>query len=531
MDEIIRPDYLVIGSGLAALSVSALLVKAGYKVTLLEAHTAAGGYAHTFEVDHFQFCAQVHYIWGCAPGQTIYEFLKKLGLHDEVTFRAFDPAGYDVAVLPDGKRVGIPYGFDNLLNHIDAAYPGQRANIQSFLAIITQLQEELSQLPRHVYWWHIITRHWSSRTIIQYRNKTLQQVFDECHLSKEVQAILCCQAGDFGAPPEVLSVLAYTALFSGYNGGAYYPAQHFKYFIDRLTQVITSSPDCRIIYNAKVEHITLDKNRVSSVTTSDGKTYTADQFICNMDPQRAAAMVGYDKIPQYYHESLRYEYSPSSFIIYLGLQGVDLHDYGFGNANIWHLSQWDMNAMFREQMTGDFSKPWLFISSPFLRTPDVSSTPAGCQNLELGTLCNYDQFAEIYRHDHEAYKKLKNNLAEKFLDVVEHYHIPNIRKHIISKTIGTPITNETFCGATRGSCYGSMMTPKNMGLSRLQAISPWRNLYWCNASSGYAGTYGTIITGINLYTDLTGDNFLPAGAQLPSVKESIKYAIQHSFTK
>ena len=78
MDKNIIPDYLVIGSGLAALSASALLVKAGYKVTMLEAHTAAGGYAHTFEVDHFQFCAQVHYIWGCAPGQTIYEFLKKL---------------------------------------------------------------------------------------------------------------------------------------------------------------------------------------------------------------------------------------------------------------------------------------------------------------------------------------------------------------------------------------------------------------------------------------------------------------------
>jgi phytoene dehydrogenase-like protein len=525
------PDYLIIGSGIAALSVSALLVKAGYKVTMLEAHATAGGYAHTFEVDHFQFCAQVHYIWGCAPGQTIYEFLKKLDLHNDVTFRAFDPAGYDIAALPDGKRVGIPYGFERLLKNLDVAYPGQRINTQKFLAIISQLKHEISQLPRHVHWWHLLTKCISARTVIRYRNHTLQQVFDECHLSKEIQAILCCQAGDFGSPPETLSVLAYTALFGGYNEGAYYPAQHFKYFIDRLTKVITSAPDCNIIYNAKVVQINIDKNRVSSVTTSDGKTYLANKFICNMDPQHAASMVGFDKVPAAFHQSLKYEYSPSSFIIYLGLKDIDLRDHGFSNANIWHLSQWDMNTMFREQLAGNFSKPWLFISSPFLRTPDLTSTPPGCQNLEFGTLCNYDQFSELYQHDHDAYKNLKNNLAEQFIDVLEQLYVPTIRKHIISKTIGTPITNENFCGAAKGSCYGSMMTPKNMGLSRLQATSPWENLFWCNASAGYAGTNGTISTGINLYSDLTGDRFLPTGAELPSSDDCIKYAVKHSFSK
>lgn len=509
-------DYLVIGSGLAALSVSTLLARAGNKVTLLEAHTEAGGYAHTFEVDHFEFCAQVHYIWGCAPGQNIYEFLKKLNLHEEVTFQPLNSDGYDVAVLPDGKRVGIPFGFDKLLNHIDAVYPGHRANVKKFLDIITQLKLEISQLPTHIRWWHFITHGLFSRTTIRVRNMTLQQVFDECGLSKEVQAVLCCQAGDLGAPPDVLSVIAYASLFAGYNEGAYYPTKHFKYFIDRLTQVITDTPGCKIIYGATVEHIQTDNQRVISVTTHDGTTYTADRIICNMDPQKAAGIIGFDKIPTQYHKALKYEYSPSSFIMYLGLKGVDLRDFGFNNANIWHLSQWDINAMWHQQLSGDFSNPWLFISSPFLRTPDLTSTPEGCQNLEVGTLCSYDQFADLYRHDHDGYIKLKNGLAEKMLDVIEQYYIPNIRQHIISQTIGTPVTNEAFCGATRGNCYGSMMTPENMGLSRLKSTSPWENFFWCNASGGYAGTHGTILTGINLYTDLTGDQFIPMAEKSPS---------------
>lgn len=529
MNKIIS-DYLVIGSGLAALSASALLARAGYKVTLLEAHTVAGGYAHTFEVDHFQFCAQVHYIWGCAPGQAIYEFLKKLDLHEDVTFQAFDPNGYDVAVLPDGKRVGIPFGFDKLLNHIDAAYPGQLVNIRKFLDIIAQLKLEISQLPTHLHWWHLITYGLSARTTLRVHNKTLQQVFDECHLSREVQAVLCCQAGDLGGPPDVISILAYASLFAGYNEGAYYPTKHFKYFVDRLTGVITDSPGCKIVYGATVEKFNIDNQQVTSVTTHDGTTYYTERVICNMDPQKAAQIIGFDKIPTRYHKALKYEYSPSSFIMYLGLEGVNLRDYGLGNANIWHMSQWDVNATWRQQLSGDFSNPWLFISSPFLRTPDLTSTPQGCQNLEVGTLCSYDQFADLYHHDHDAYVKLKNGLAEKLLDMVEQHYIPTIRKHIKSQTIGTPITNESFCGSTRGNCYGSMMSPKNMGLSRLQSASPWKNFYWCNASAGYAGTHGTILTGMNLYADLTNDQFFLKVEKL-SVEDNIKYAIQHSFSK
>lgn len=527
MNNTSTPDYLIIGSGLAGLSVGALLAKAGFQVTILEAHTTAGGYAHTFEVDQFEFCAQVHYIWGCAPGQTIYEFLKKIGLHEDVTFQAFDPSGYDIAVLPDGNRIGIPFGFDQLLIHLDTAYPQQRSNIKKFLDIIAQLKQEISSLPDRVHWWHAITHGWSARNVLYYRNYTLQQLFDTCHLSKEVQLVLCCQAGDFGAPPEILSVLAYASLFGGYNEGAYYPTRHFKYFIESMARVIESSPGCKILYGQNVSQISIDHDRVSSVTTTDGNTYSANRIICNMDPQKAAGMIGFNKIPAQYHESLKYEYSPSSFIIYLGLENIDLHDFGFGNANMWHMTQWDMNKMWREQLAGDFSNPWLFISSPYLRTPDLTSTPAGCQNLEFGTLCSYDQFANLYHRDHDAYKKLKNDTAEQFLNFIEQHHVPNIRKHIRSQTIGTPMTNETFVGAARGNCYGSMMTPKNMGLTRLQSESPWENFYWCNASGGYAGTMGTISTGVKLYTELTGDAFLPLA--LPSAEENIEYAIKHSY--
>ncbi|HMR00992.1 MAG TPA: hypothetical protein PKA32_01250, partial [Candidatus Gracilibacteria bacterium] len=57
------------------------------------------------------------------------------------------------------------------------------------------------------------------------------------------------------------------------------------------------------------------------------------------------------------------------------------------------------------------------------------------------------------------------------------------------------------------NAYGSAMTVKNVSAGRLKAETPFSNLWWCNASSGYAGMYGTAATGVNLYMQLTGDEY------------------------
>lgn len=94
-------DEVIIGTGISALTVAALLAQAGRRVCLLEAHDTAGGYAHTFSMGAYRFCAQIHYVWGCGPDDTVNAFLKRIGLDRELTFESMDPSGYDRVVLPD----------------------------------------------------------------------------------------------------------------------------------------------------------------------------------------------------------------------------------------------------------------------------------------------------------------------------------------------------------------------------------------------------------------------------------------------
>jgi len=503
-----RYDYLIIGTGMSALSFASLMANSGKKVCMLEAHDSPGGMAHTFKMGDYHFCAQVHYIWGCAPGGRIYEFVKRIGLQDDLKFNLLDPDGYDRVVLPDGKAVLIPNGFNRLATNIEAAYPGQGEKVKRFTSILQKLRKELRIIPdRKIKWWEFLTKSYRVPTLLRYLNKTTQQVFDECGLSKEAQAVLIADAGDMMAPPEDLSILAYCGLFSGYNSGAYYPAKHFKYFVSRLAKFITSHEGCHIYYETPVSHIDIQDGKVASVKTADGKTFTADNYICNMDPQKASHIIGRQHFPSGYSKKLDYKYSPSGMMIYLGLKDLDLKALGFGRFNTWHLDQWDMNQMWKDQAKGDFSKPWIFISTPSLNTDDRGTTPPGGQIMEVATYMEYAVLKELKEKDYAAYSREKQRIADMLLDIVEKKYVPDLRKHIVVKAIGTPSTHEDFCAAPFGNAYGSYLTPAQVGLKRLKAGTPFSNLWWCNASSGFAGIHGTISTGMDLYMQLSGDRF------------------------
>ncbi|MEK7184403.1 MAG: NAD(P)/FAD-dependent oxidoreductase [Patescibacteria group bacterium] len=515
-------DYLILGTGNSALTLGALLAHAGYRVCMLEAHDIPGGYAQSFKWGDFYFCGQVHYIWGCGKGGRIYEFLKHIGLEKEITFELFDPDGYDHMVMPDGKRVKIPYGFENLALSIDAAYPGQGEKVRKFTAVLDRIRHELKRVPdRAITPIDILTQGWQYPTLLRYRTSTLQDVFDECELSKESQAVLIANAGDMMSPPNELTIFAYMGLFCGYNTGAYYPTKHFKHYIDTLANFITSHRGCHIFYEAQVSKIHTSGDRVTKVETVDGRVFSGTNVVSNIDPKRTAEMIGMHKFPRNWQHKLEYKYSPSGIMIYLGLKNADLKKHGFGSYNIWHLEQWDMNKMWEEQAHGDFSNPWIFISTHTLHTKERGTVaPKDCDIMEIATYTEYQWLKDLRDKDFEAYEREKSRLAERMIDIVEQHYFPDIRKHIITKVIGSASTNEDYAWAPQGNAYGMAFTPNQVGPGRFGFNTPWSNFYLCNATAGYAGMHGTTGNGCNLYQQLTGDVFY-SGKTAPTDEELI----------
>ncbi len=509
-------DYLVLGSGISALTFSALMAQRGNSVCILEAHEFAGGFGHTFKegtgADAYHFNAQLHYVWDCGEGERVHRILKKLNLHESVPFIKYREDGFDKMQIP-GFSLDIPGDYLLLEERLCRCFPQSRPAICHFLATI----QKLAYLANHINKPSGSSQlsHWlkSIRNIplLQFYGKTLQAVFDHFKLPKMAQSLLASQWPDFLLPPSHLSFYCWLILFDGYMRGAYYPKHHFEHVIDSLVTSVTSN-NGTICYNQKVTQLHYKNKRICQVTAIDTNnpsqltTYTARHVICNFDPKQAANMIGLDHFSGAIRRQLDYDYSCSNFVVYGAVKGIDLRDYGFGNWNVFHSEQTDINQVFNDMYYHfNYTKPAFAITTPSLVTDDPTGCPKGHQIFQLLTVANYSLFKDAKLRNQKTYLQYKKEIYTALLDVIEKRYVPNFREAVCFKMLGSPTTNESFCLAPEGNSYGSNMTPQNTRFNRLGFKTSIDNFYFCNASAGYAGFTQSFGNGARLYEYLTHD--------------------------
>ena len=506
---------MILGSGLSALVFGALMAKAGKTVCVLEAHEYPGGFGHTFTMaKKYHFNAQLHYVWDCGEGNTVNRVLKKLGLDQDVTFERYDPDGFDHMHIP-GYSLEIPADSGELSRRLSALFPEHESQIQGFVQAVQQVRQGLKCLSPPVRPQLLLKQLPVAVTALKHYGSTLQDVFDEYQLPKAAQTLLALQWPDFLLPPEQLSFYAWVILFTGYQEGAYYPTQHFERVINSLVNAIEESGG-KVRTETEVTEFIVEGRTVKGVKAFDQRSretieFLGDRVICNIDPQKAAEMIGLQKFSRRVQRQLNYAYSPSNFMAYCVVKDLDLRAYGFGPWNTFHSEDPDLNATFRRMYEdNDFSRPSFAITTPTLLTKAKRDCPEDCQIIEFLTVANYRYFDELQKRDHKAYNRKKEDILETLLDIVEKHYVPNLREHLVFKITGSPTTNERFCRCPQGNSYGSSLTPKNMGLGRLTHNTSLNHFYFCNASSGYPGFAPTFWTGALLYQRLSGEPILTA---------------------
>jgi phytoene dehydrogenase-like protein len=500
-------DDLVIGAGMAGLAVAALLAQSGRRVLVVEAHDVPGGYAHTFAVKDYRFCAQVHYVFGCGEGETVDRLLGRLGLAEQVPFVRLDCEGFDHIVV-SGERVRVPNGLAKYRERLLRRYPGWRAPILGYFAAVTAVSEELDrsdELPRAMTPLAVLRSAYRFRHLLRYARSTLEDVYDSLRVPPRLRAILAGQSGDYLLPPRDVSFLLHVALVCGYDRGAYYPRWHFASLVDALVGSVRSHPGCAVLLEHEVERIHVDGRRVTGVSTRNGRRFAARRYVSNVDPRLTARLVGEEHLARD-AARLRYEYSCSTITLYLAVKGLDLRDHGFGSFNVWHYPHDDINRMYDDQLRRhDLGNPWLFLSTPTLHSDAPGLCPPGHQILEVATCADYAYFAELRRGDRRAYNVEKKKVREAILDVLEAQYVPHLRDHLALRILGTPATNERFCRAPAGNAYGAALDPAHVTLDRRPFRASLENLWMANATAGLPSVAGALGAGMRLYGELSGD--------------------------
>ena len=501
-------DDLVIGTGMAGLTVGSLLARSGRRVLLLEAHDVPGGYAHTFRIRDYRFCAQVHYIFNCGEGESVHAFLDKLGVVDRVPFVRLDPEGFDHVVVA-GERMRVPNGLSKYRDRLVRRFPEAERPLRRYFELVATVADELrglGVLPEQLTPSVILRGAWRFRHVLRYLRATLGEVYDQLRMPRRLRAILAGQCGDYLLPPRDVSFLLHVALVDGYDRGAYYPKGHYFHLIDTIVDSVRQRPGCAVLLSREVTRIHADSGRVASVSTRSGERFTARRFISNVDPRLTGDLVGVEHLDARSRDRLRYQYSAGTITLYLGLRGLDLRDHGFGSFNVWHYPHDDLERIYDDQLLRhDLSNPWLFLSTPTLHSAAPGLCPAGDQILEVAACCDHARLARLRQTDRRAYNAEKKKIRETILDVIEQRYVPKLRDHLVMRLTGTPATNERFCRAPAGNAYGAALTPRNVGLGRRPTRTSLENLWMVNATAGFPSIAGTVGAGIRLYEELSGD--------------------------
>ncbi len=500
-------DDLVIGAGMAGLSIGGLLAKSGRRVLVLEAHDVPGGYAHTFTLKNHRFCAQVHYIFNCGEGESIHRLLTRLGVADRVPFVRLDPEGFDHVVVA-GERVRIPNGLAKYRDRLLRRFPEARRPLLEYFETVIAINDELEQgeLPSRVTPLSVVRNAYRYRHLLRYARWTLEDLYEHVHMPARLRAILAGQSGDYLLPPRDVSLVLHVALVCGYDRGAYYPRGHFFNFVEAMVDAVRGSTGSEVLLEHEVDRIHVESGRVVGVTTKNGRKFTAKRYISNVDPKLTARLAGEHHFGPRDARQLRYDYSCSTVTMYLAVRGLDLREHGFGSFNVWHYPHENINRMYDDQLVRhDLSNPWLFLSTPTLHSGEPGLCPPEHQILEVATACDHDHLARMRVRDRRAYNLEKKKIRETILDVLESNYVPRLREHLALRVMGTGATNARFCRAPFGNAYGAALTPANIGVHRRPFRTSLDNLWMVNATAGLPSVAGTIGAALRLHQELTGE--------------------------
>ena len=283
-------DHVVIGSGMGALSCARLLVQAGKRVLILEAHDRIGGQMHVFRDAPTDSCPQgaefdvgLHY--GCG-GYELGPEATLLATFDhfltESKWTGLDDS-FDRVCLADpetGKKIG-EYAttktnknrWNNFLSECKRMSPGTiNKDIQAMYKLQTLEQKVRSTsyasmfklLPMTLINW--LKKIPFAMTFLSGHADDwgcTQDMLDYVNCSDAFKFLYAYAWGDLGVPPHRSSFRMHSGLIKEYSKGAGYPVGGCIPMVNRMLYKIFSVKKSQVFTNARVVQIIVKNDKVT----------------------------------------------------------------------------------------------------------------------------------------------------------------------------------------------------------------------------------------------------------------------------
>jgi phytoene dehydrogenase-like protein len=483
---------IVIGAGLGGLGAACQLALAGEKVLLLEKHNVPGGFATSFVRGRFEFEGALHELSDIGSEEDrggLYRYLERLGVvPNKLKFKQI-PEMYR-SIYYDGYDTTLPFGIQEYTDKLIELFPHEKKGIEEFMemcrAVLAGIEYIASKggrfLPQEILKEHP----WLPRV----SGLTLSELFDKFFKDKKLMAVISQMWGYVGVPPDRANAYVYIAMLVFFlRWGAAFPIGRSHSLTTAMVEAFEELGG-EIRYNALVNRILVENDHVSGVELLNGDIYQCKAIVSNVNPIcTVMKMLPSEVVPENYKKIIYApEIGPSGFSVYIGLN-APYKDLGITSHEAFINTTYDANEAF--ETFRKLEPPKYMVAACYNHIyEDIS--PPGTTQLVLTTL----QMGKLWQGvSADQYFKIKDEIAEGMISLVENTICSNIRDYIEVAEAATPLTYYRYSKNIEGAIYGTTQDVVNGPMLRLKSRGAIPGLYQVGAWTNFGGGFSTTILG------------------------------------
>ena len=458
-----RKSLIIIGAGVAGLSVGCYAQTNGYRTHIFEHHTRSGGVCTTWQRSGYTIDGCIHWLLGSRPGSWFYELFREVGVFAEGNPLIYIDRYLHLVDESTGQSLDVSTDLERLEADMLAISPQDRPLISELFAGVRRAEGFLhvQAKPRELMGvGDYLQLLWSLRRLIKY--VTFDNVSTADFAARMKHPFLRWAVPNIFVPETPIAgtfmILNHLRLgeLSLVKGGSL----NLPLAIDKRYRELGGE----VTYNATVEKILVKDDRAVGVRLADGTEHYADVVISAADGQSTIFSMLEGK---YVNAKIRRQYetwelTPRMLMVSFGV------DKQFAPGSFENIV-----AFQRPIVVGPERFPQMWFRT---FDYDPTLTPPG-KSLVQGLLFSrdFDYWAKL-KDDRPRYEAEKQRAAAEVLDRLE-AHLPGLSDHIEITDVASPYTFWRYARCYQGAAIGFAMTPERLGGYVKKTLPGLKNFY------------------------------------------------------
>lgn len=440
-------NVVIIGAGIAGLSVGCYLQKNGYQTEIYELHTLPGGLCTSWDIGDYTIDTCIHWLVGSNPKDNFYKLWNEL-----IDLSGFNFVYEDIYVIIEdnkGNQLKIYSDLDKLFNEFMRIAPEDEKEIKNLFGYarkFLKFKMPVDKAPELYTVWDKIKQLFSILPFLTDFNKLMKTTASE--FSKKFTNPDLQFAIEQMFVPE-MSVLFSMMMFKWFHEkSAGYPIGGSLNFARKFEETYLNLGG-KINYHSRVEKILVNQGKAYGITLKNGKVIDADIVISAADGfstiyEMLDGKFLTDQLMEFYSRHLTF----SSYI-----------QVSFGIKKVIQTESSALVYKFAEpfQVDPETTNEGVYIKNYGF---DTTFAPEGKSVIvALLYTYNYMYWNELRTNDHKQYHSEKERIAQFIKAIIKSkYKLDEVDFEITD--VSTPATVIRYTNNWKGSFEGWIMTPE-----------------------------------------------------------------------